>query len=74
MTIDPATRSPLTTNTVAAKRKQIEELRKRILAGEDFATLAKQYSEDPARRKTAASCRNFRAARWCRNLNPPLFR
>lgn len=28
-------------------RQQLEELRKRILAGEDFATLAKQYSQDP---------------------------
>lgn len=30
-----------------AARQQLEELRKRILAGEDFATLAKQYSQDP---------------------------
>lgn len=28
-------------------RQQLEEIRKRILAGEDFATLAKQYSQDP---------------------------
>ncbi|WP_266204066.1 peptidylprolyl isomerase [Pontibacter kalidii] len=28
-------------------RQKLEELRKRILAGEDFATLAKQYSQDP---------------------------
>ncbi|MBB6611297.1 peptidylprolyl isomerase [Pontibacter sp. Tf4] len=28
-------------------RKQLEEIRKRIVAGEDFATLAKQYSQDP---------------------------
>ncbi|MBF9253320.1 peptidylprolyl isomerase [Pontibacter sp. 172403-2] len=28
-------------------RKQLEDIRKRILAGEDFATLAKQYSQDP---------------------------
>lgn len=28
-------------------RQQLEELRKRIVAGEDFATLAKQYSQDP---------------------------
>lgn len=30
-----------------AAREQLEELRKRILAGEDFATLAQQYSQDP---------------------------
>lgn len=29
-------------------RQQLEEIRKRILAGEDFATLAKQYSQDVA--------------------------
>ncbi|WP_242923447.1 peptidylprolyl isomerase [Pontibacter liquoris] len=28
-------------------RQLLEDLRKRILAGEDFATLAKQYSQDP---------------------------
>jgi len=47
MTMDPATRMPLSTNAVAAKRHQIDDIRKRIVAGEDFATLAKQYSEDP---------------------------
>jgi parvulin-like peptidyl-prolyl isomerase len=46
LTIDPATRIALSTNTAAAKRKQIEAIRKRAVAGEDFATLAKQYSED----------------------------
>ncbi|MDX5421633.1 MAG: peptidylprolyl isomerase [Hymenobacteraceae bacterium] len=30
-----------------AARQQLEEIRKRILAGEDFATLARQYSQDP---------------------------
>lgn len=50
MTIDPATGQPLATNTVAAKRKQIEDLRKQVLAGGDFAALARQYSEDPGSR------------------------
>jgi peptidyl-prolyl cis-trans isomerase C len=59
MTIDPATRSSLLTNTVAAKRKQIEELRKRILAGEDFATLAKQYSEDPGSKENGGELPEF---------------
>ena len=31
----------------AQARQQLEDIRKRILAGEDFATLAKQYSQDP---------------------------
>ncbi|GAB3528866.1 peptidylprolyl isomerase [Pontibacter brevis] len=30
-----------------AAREQLEALRNRILAGEDFATLARQYSQDP---------------------------
>lgn len=32
----------------AAARQKLEEIRQRIVAGEDFATLARQYSEDPA--------------------------
>ena len=46
-TIDPATRAPLSANQMQAKRKQIDDLLKRAKAGEDFATLATQYSEDP---------------------------
>jgi len=47
LTIDPETRTPLATNTIAAKRAQIDDLLKRVRAGEDFSALAKQYSEDP---------------------------
>jgi parvulin-like peptidyl-prolyl isomerase len=47
MTIDPETGAPLSTNAVAAKRKQIDDILKRAQSGEDFAALAKQYSEDP---------------------------
>jgi parvulin-like peptidyl-prolyl isomerase len=59
MTIDPATRAPLTTNTVASKRHQIEDLRKRILAGEDFGTLARQFSEDPGSKQNGGELPNF---------------
>ena len=48
MTIDPATGIALPTNSVVAKHKQIEDLRKQILGGADFAALAKQYSDDKA--------------------------
>src|ERR1700744_5063145 len=47
MTIDSNTQMPLSTNTIAAKRKQIEDILKRVKAGEDFGALARQYSEDP---------------------------
>jgi parvulin-like peptidyl-prolyl isomerase len=47
LTIDPSTHQPLPADQIAAKRKQIDDLRKRLVAGEDFSTLAKQYSEDP---------------------------
>jgi peptidyl-prolyl cis-trans isomerase C len=47
MTIDPTTQTPLTDDQQKAKRKQIEDILKRVRAGEDFATLAKEYSEDP---------------------------
>jgi peptidyl-prolyl cis-trans isomerase C len=61
MTIDPSTRppSPLATNAVAAKRKQAEDLLKRIGGGEDFAKLATQYSEDPGSKNTGGELPEF---------------
>ena len=47
MTMDPATHQPLADDQVKAKRKQIDDILKRIRAGEDFAKLATEYSEDP---------------------------
>jgi parvulin-like peptidyl-prolyl isomerase len=47
LTIDPVTRAPLAAEQQQAKRKQIDDLLKRIRDGADFAALAKQYSEDP---------------------------
>jgi peptidyl-prolyl cis-trans isomerase C len=47
LTIDPATRAPLPDDQVKAKRQQIDDILKRAKAGEDFAALATQYSEDP---------------------------
>jgi peptidyl-prolyl cis-trans isomerase C len=48
LTIDPVTHAPLPADQQQAKRKQIDDLLKRIRGGADFAALAKQYSEDPA--------------------------
>ena len=47
LTMDPVTHTPLPADQQQAKRKQIDDLLKRIRGGADFAALAKQYSEDP---------------------------
>jgi peptidyl-prolyl cis-trans isomerase C len=47
LTVDPVTHVPLTADQQQAKRKQIDDLLKRIRGGADFTALAKQYSEDP---------------------------
>jgi peptidyl-prolyl cis-trans isomerase C len=47
LTMDPVTHAPLTADQIAAKRKQMDDILKRARAGEDFAVLATQYSEDP---------------------------
>lgn len=59
MTIDPATHTPLGTNAAAAKRKQIDDLLKRIKAGEDFGKLAQQYSEDPGSKANGGELSEF---------------
>jgi parvulin-like peptidyl-prolyl isomerase len=57
--IDPATRTPLSTNSVAAKRKQAESLLKRAKGGEDFAKLAKEFSEDPGSKEKGGELPEF---------------
>jgi peptidyl-prolyl cis-trans isomerase C len=47
LTMNPTTRAPLSDIEKAAKKKQIEDILKQAKAGEDFAALATQYSEDP---------------------------
>ena len=44
-----------------AKRKQIDDILKRAKAGEDFATLATQYSEDPGSKDKGGELPAFRA-------------
>ena len=61
MTVDPSSRppTPLSTNAVVLKRKQIDDLLKRARAGEDFATLAKTYSEDPGSKEDGGELPEF---------------
>jgi peptidyl-prolyl cis-trans isomerase C len=46
-TVDTATRQPLSEARKEAKRKQMDEILGRIKAGEDFAKLVREFSEDP---------------------------
>ena len=48
LTMDPVTHAPLSADQQQTKRKQIDDILKRIRSGADFAALAKQYSEDPS--------------------------
>jgi parvulin-like peptidyl-prolyl isomerase len=59
LTMDPVTRAPLPTDQQQAKRKQIDDLLKRIRGGGDFAALAKQYSEDPASKENGGETPPF---------------
>jgi parvulin-like peptidyl-prolyl isomerase len=59
MTIDPATRTPLSTNAVAAKKKQIEDLLQQARDGADFAALAAKYSEDPGSKENGGELPEF---------------
>ena len=59
MTIDPMARAPLATNAIAAKRKLIEDIQKRAAGGEDFAAMAKQYSDDPGSKENGGELPKF---------------
>ena len=69
LTIDPSTKMPLSTNMVAEKRKQIDDLLKRAKAGEDFSARWRSSTRKTRNRKrsTAANCRSSGGATWCRN-------
>ena len=76
-TRDDATRTELTEEKKAAKRKLAEDLLKRARTGEDFAKLAKEYSEDPGLKDNGGEYTfpkgqmlpEFEAAAWALNTN-----
>jgi len=63
LTIDPATHAPLSDDQVKAKRKQMDDILKRLRAGEDFAKLATQYSEDPGPKENGGELTPFARAK-----------
>src|SRR5258705_326539 len=59
LAVDPSSRTRLADDQVKAKRKQIDDLLKRVGAGEDFAALARQYSEDPGSKQNGGELPAF---------------
>lgn len=49
-TTDPLTGRPVSESIRKEKEAKIKEIRERVVKGEDFAKLAKEYSEDPGSR------------------------
>ncbi len=49
----PTAAPPLPAATIQAKHKEIFDLYRRVRAGEDFTTLARQYNEDPISKDNA---------------------
>jgi peptidyl-prolyl cis-trans isomerase C len=77
MTIDPKTKAELSKEVKEAKHKQMEDILKRVRSGEDFAKLAREYSEDPGSKDNGGEYRfprgqmvaEFEAAAFSLNTN-----
>jgi foldase protein PrsA len=59
LTMDPVTHAPLSPEQAQVKRKQIDDILKRARAGEDFAVLAQQYSEDTSSKEKGGELPEF---------------
>jgi parvulin-like peptidyl-prolyl isomerase len=57
--MDQTTHAPLPDDQIKAKRKQIDDLLKRVRSGEDFAKLATQFSEDPGTKDNGGELQPF---------------
>lgn len=72
-TVDRVTRDPLPLPQQEAKRKLAHELRQRLLNGEQFTPLAKQYSDDPDVEQTGGEYVATREAAMAPELKAQLF-
>jgi parvulin-like peptidyl-prolyl isomerase len=73
VTTDPKTNEPLSEDKKAAKHKQLEDLLKRARAGEDFAKMADQYSEDPGVKENHGEYKFSRADRYVQEFKDAAF-
>jgi parvulin-like peptidyl-prolyl isomerase len=63
LTTDPKTGTPITDDEKAAKKKRAEEALKRAKAGENFAALEKEYTEDTSRVDDKDGIKLYRGAK-----------
>ncbi len=72
-TVDTLTREPLTAEQRAEKLKRLEAARARLLAGEDFAKVAREVSEDPEVQRTGGEYTSTRTSVGVPELRDALF-
>ncbi|MBK9139598.1 MAG: peptidylprolyl isomerase [Verrucomicrobia bacterium] len=72
-TVDTLTREPLTAEQRAEKLKRLEAARARLVAGEDFARVAREVSEDPEVQRTGGEYTSTRTSVGLPELRDALF-
>jgi foldase protein PrsA len=73
LTVDPITRVALPADQQLARRRLADDLLKRIRAGADFQTLAKQVSEDPGSKDTGGVLLPFPRGQMVREIEDAAF-
>jgi len=73
LTVDPITRAALPADQQLARRRLADDLLKRIRAGADFQTLAKQVSEDPGSKDTGGVLLPFPRGQMVREIEDAAF-
>jgi foldase protein PrsA len=72
-TVDPVTRAALPADQQLAQRRLVDNLLKNIRAGGDFATLAKQYSDDPGSKDNGGVLLPFPRGQMLREIEDAAF-